>query len=169
MVYWMEQKGYVFEAEYLRSVRGWRKACDERGLSNDQRSQLNRAFLDYILDDLMPWRRDPGLRDFSLLEVTRYVLHIRQHQLCYCVVHFILNRDMSHIRGFTRETLHAVIANIESREWRRCYCLRKEIPLEHPRASTTDDVECFFSVLRDNVGKHFTLREVTCCNFYTTS
>ena len=117
----------------------------------------------------MPWHRDPGLRDFSLLEVTRYVSRIRQYQLFYCVVRFILNRDLSHVRGFTRETLHAVIANIESREWRRCYCLRKGIPLEHPRASTTDDVECFFSVLRDNVGKHFTLREVTCCNFYTTS
>ena len=30
---------------------------------------------------------------------------------------------------------------------------------EHPRASTTDDVECFFSVMRDMVGKHFTVRE----------
>ena len=71
MVRWMEQKGYVCEAEYLRSVRGWRRACDERGLSTDQRSQLNKAFLDYIVDDLMPWHRDQGLRDFSLLEVTR--------------------------------------------------------------------------------------------------
>lgn len=71
MVCWMEKKGYVFEAEYLRSVRGWRRACDERGLSSDQRSQLNKAFLDYIICDLMPWHRDPGLRDFSLLEVTR--------------------------------------------------------------------------------------------------
>ena len=31
---------------------------------------------------------------------------------------------------------------------------------EHPRASTTDDVECFFSVMRDLVGKDFTLKEV---------
>ena len=61
----------VCEAEYLRSVRGWRRACDERGLSTDQRSQLNKAFLDYIVDDLMPWHRDQGLQDFSLLEVTR--------------------------------------------------------------------------------------------------
>lgn len=71
MVQWMEKKGYDCEAKYLRSVRGWRRASDERGLSNDHRSQLNRAFLDYILDELMPWHRDPELRDFSLLEITR--------------------------------------------------------------------------------------------------
>ena len=33
-------------------------------------------------------------------------------------------------------------------------------------ASSTDDVECFFSVLRDNVGKDFTLKEV---HMYTCS
>ena len=71
MVMWMEEKGYVHEAKYLHAVRGWRRACDERGLSNNQRSQLNKAFLNYILDDLMPWHQDAGLRDFSLLEVTR--------------------------------------------------------------------------------------------------
>ena len=38
--------------------------------------------------------------------------------------------------------------------------MENNIPMEHPRASTTDDVECFFSVLRDNVGKDFTLKEV---------
>ena len=44
--------------------------------------------------------------------------------------------------------------------WRRCYCRQHDLPPEHPRASTTDDVECFFSVLRDSVGKDFTLKEV---------
>ena len=34
--------------------------------------------------------------------------------------------------------------------------------MEHPGASSTDDVECFFSMLRDTVGKDFTLKEV--CN-----
>ena len=32
--------------------------------------------------------------------------------------------------------------------------------MEHPRASTSDDVECFFSVLRDMVGKDFTHKKV---------
>ena len=73
---------------------------------------------------------------------------------------FPQSRDLNSIRGFSRETLNALIADIESREWRRAYCIKNGIPPEHPRSSTTDDVECFFSVLRDSVGKHFTLREV---------
>ena len=38
--------------------------------------------------------------------------------------------------------------------------LNSYLPLEHPRAGTTDDVECFFSVLRYVVGKDFTLKQV---------
>ena len=72
MVEWMEHKGYSDEANYLRAVRGWRRACDERGVSSQQHSELNKHFLDYILDDLMPWHRDTPTRDFSLLEVNRY-------------------------------------------------------------------------------------------------
>ena len=72
----------------------------------------------------------------------------------------ISHRSISNIKGFSRETLIALIANIESREWRRQFCLKSGIPVEHPRASSSDDVECFFSVLRDNVGKDFTLKEV---------
>ena len=54
-----------------------------------------------------------------------------------------IHRDLSDIQGFTRETLSALIVNIESRQWRRLYCRENNIPLEHPRASSTDDVECF--------------------------
>ena len=38
--------------------------------------------------------------------------------------------------------------------------MEEGLPAEHPRASTTDDVECFFSMLRDFVGKHFTVKQV---------
>ena len=31
---------------------------------------------------------------------------------------------------------------------------------EHPHASNTDDVECFFNVMRDHVGLNFTLKQV---------
>ena len=41
----------------------------------------------------------------------------------------------------------ALTTNIKSREWPG-----------HPRAATTDDVECLFSVMRDLSGKHFTVR-----------
>ena len=54
----------------------------------------------------------------------------------------------------TRETIIALTTNIESREWRR----RENREPEHPRASTTDDVECLFSIMRDMVGDHFTLQ-----------
>lgn len=73
MVEWMEEKGYTLEATHLRVVRGWRRACDERGLSDTQRHRYNMDFLNYILDELMPWHKEPALRDFSLLEVNRYV------------------------------------------------------------------------------------------------
>ena len=60
------------------------------------------------------------------------------------------------MRGFTRETLIALTTNIEGHEFQR----RASASTEHPRASTTDDVECFFSLLRDNLGKDFTLKHV---------
>ncbi len=65
-------------------------------------------------------------------------------------------RPVSGVLGFTRQVLIAITTNIESREWRRCQFPEPE----HPRASTTDDVECLFSILRDLVGKHFTLHTV---------
>ena len=69
---YMMEKGYVKEAEYIRVVNGWRRATDERGLSNLKRCELNYRFLNYILDDLMPWHRESY--NFSTMEVTRYVV-----------------------------------------------------------------------------------------------
>ena len=70
----MEKKQYTSEASYLRVVHNWRQACDKRGISDALRSQYNQQFLDYILDDLMPYHKDEGLNDFSLLEVNRYAI-----------------------------------------------------------------------------------------------
>ena len=61
-----ESKGYSAEAEYVRIIRNWRRASDERGLSDEQRAQFNQDLLMYILNELMPWKSD-----FSLLEVNR--------------------------------------------------------------------------------------------------
>jgi hypothetical protein len=85
----MEDKGYQYEAEYIRAVLGW--------------------------------------------------------------------RTVSSICGFTREVLSALAADIETREWRRC--LNDVLGPEHPRSSTSDDVECFFSVMRDMVGANFTVKQ----------
>ena len=69
-------------------------------------------------------------------------------------------RDASHIQGFIREVLVTLIADVESRNWRDAFNAQNGIPPEHPRSSTSDDVECFFNVLRDMVGKSFTLKQV---------
>lgn len=70
---------------------------------------------------------------------------------------FVCNRNITSIHGFTREVLTAIVADIETREWRRC--LNGSLGEEHPRSSTTDDVECFFSVMRDMVGTNFTVKQ----------
>ena len=75
----------------------------------------------------------------------------------YVIINF---REVYGICGFSRETLVAVTTDIESREQKFLYNMEEGLPPEHPRASTTDDVECFFSVLRDVVGKHFTVKQV---------
>ena len=64
----MEKMGYDYEARYVRVIRNWRRACDERGLSSLQRCRFNYEFLQFMLDELMPWHQDHY--DFSLLEVT---------------------------------------------------------------------------------------------------
>ena len=63
----MKDKNYEEEAEYLRKIRNWRRAIDERG---EKRQQYITEFLDYIISDLMLWYLD-GCKDFRLLEVNR--------------------------------------------------------------------------------------------------
>lgn len=65
----LESKGYSTEAEYVRTIRNWRRASDERGLRDEQRAKFNQELLTYVLNDLMPWHS--RWHDFSLLEVNR--------------------------------------------------------------------------------------------------
>ena len=76
-----------------------------------------------------------------------------------CLSFFYDCRDVRNVCGLTREVLYALIADIETREWRRREIAQNSLEPEHPRASNTDDVECFFSVLRDHVGPNFTLKQ----------
>ena len=82
-----------------------------------------------ILDELIPWRRN---FDFSTLEVNRLNVSV-----------LVLHREIGNVCGFSRETLIAVTM---SREAKRN--MEEGLPPEHPRASTTDGVEC---MLRDCV------------------
>ena len=70
----MKNKAYTSEAQYLSVVWNWRHSCDEMGLTEEERRMFNEAFLAYIPDNLMPWHRQEGLRDFSLLEVNSFLL-----------------------------------------------------------------------------------------------
>ena len=70
---------------------------------------------------------------------------------------YLIFRPVDNIRGFTKELLVGLTSTIESREQRRVV-----IATSSGRPSTTNDVECFFSVLRDTVGSHFTLKQVQC-------
>lgn len=101
-----------------------------------------------------------GFGIFSLLEVNRYIPHLLSFHVEVIMILKYIHRSISGVRGFIRETLIAIVANTELREWRKQYCTGNNIPIEHPRASTTDDVECFFSVFCDTVGKDHTLKEV---------
>lgn len=76
MLAFMEKNDFTQEADYIRAILNWRRSCDERGLSEQQRSIYNYQMLDYILDDLMPWHEH---YDYSYLEVNRYSI------LQYCV------------------------------------------------------------------------------------
>ena len=40
-------------------------------MKDAQRSQYNNDFLNYVLDELMPWHKQPQHWDFSLLEVNQ--------------------------------------------------------------------------------------------------
>ena len=87
----MERKGYKNEAEYIKAVNGWRRSCDERGLSELQRCKLNYNFLCYIFEDWMPWYKANW--DYSLLEVNRYInVTINSIKTPFCVppFHFML-------------------------------------------------------------------------------
>jgi hypothetical protein len=70
LIAFMEKKQYKSEASYLRIVRNWRYAIDQRGLSDSQRQQFNKDFLKFVLDSLIPWH---DTLDLSSLEVNRYV------------------------------------------------------------------------------------------------
>ena len=83
LIEFMKARNYTDEAKFLEVIRNWRKAVDERGLSEALRRQYNKDLLDFLADDLMPWHRKPGMRDFSLIEVNRSVqfvhteIHVR--------------------------------------------------------------------------------------------
>ena len=112
----MEDKGYLFEAEYISAVLGWRQACDMRGLSQLQRCQM----LHFVLKELMPWATDSY--DFSHLEVNRFEVY-------YSVVYNVVccNNYIGVYHQFVERLLQQILRH-------------DSLGPEHPRSSTSDDV-----------------------------
>ena len=61
--------------------------------------------------------------------------------------------------GLTREIIVGLLANIETREQRREDYKQRDLPPEHPRASSTDDVEGIIALLHEMIGLIFDLKE----------
>ncbi len=79
VIAFMEKKHDYEEAMLLKAVRNWRRAIDERGITEQQRQDLLQEFMDYICRDLMLWY-SKGLKDFSMLEVFQRWFLIAENQ-----------------------------------------------------------------------------------------
>ena len=55
----------MLESLSQRVIRKWLRGTDERGLTDEQRSEFYQDLLSYIFDELMPWHSKLQLRDFS--------------------------------------------------------------------------------------------------------
>ena len=128
----MQRNGHATEAKLIETVRNWHKAADGRGLSEETRSQYNKDMLNFLLEDWMPWFQQDS--DYSTIDILR---------------------PIKGIQGFTREIVVALVANCESLELRREEYQHRGLPPEHPRASSTDDVEGFIALLHDQLGDVF--------------
>ena len=128
----MQRNGHANEAKFIETVRNWHKAADGRGLSEETRSQYNKDMLNFLLEDWMPWFQQES--DYSTIDILR---------------------PIKGIQGFTREIVVALVANCESLELRREEYQHRGLSPEHPRASSTDDVEGFIALLHDQLGDVF--------------
>ena len=72
------------EAEYVYTVARWHEATDGRGLTEETRSQYNKAMVDYLVSDWAPWI-NLNNRDYSLIDINRYdkcLYFKKKHSLC---------------------------------------------------------------------------------------
>ena len=65
----MKKNNYQVEEEFIPIINNWRRACDERGLSEDARLQYHRNLVDHFLKGVIPWYAQQ--QDLSLLEVNQ--------------------------------------------------------------------------------------------------
>ncbi|XP_028416819.1 uncharacterized protein LOC114541027 [Dendronephthya gigantea] len=141
VIQFLNTRGYSNEARVLEIFRHWHLAADGRGISEEVRFSYLKEMKDWILDDWMPWHNADN--DYSFLDV---------------------NRPIKGICGLTRELIVGLTANLESRELRRIEYIKRGLRPEHPRASSSDDVEGFVALLHKVLGLAFDLKQ-----FYSES
>ena len=95
--------------------------------------------LKWLSSDWMPGYTGNGT-DFRKLDVSRRI-------------------QTNHVNGLTSETVVGLIANLTSLELCREEYILRGLPPEHPRSGTSDDVECFISVLHEMLGDIFDLKD----------
>lgn len=79
-------------------------------------------------------------------------------ELMISLFHFNLYRRIKGICGLTREIVVGLFANLDGREMRRTEYVERGLKAEHPRASSSDDVEGFISPLHEMLGPVFDLK-----------
>ena len=135
----MERKGYITEFNVVKVFHNWHRAVDGRGFSEQERSTFVKDMLKWLLSDWMPGYTGNGT-DFRKLDVSRRI-------------------QTNHVNGLTRETVVGFIANLTSLELYREEYILRGLPPEHPRSGTSDDVECFISVLHEMLRDIFDLKD----------
>lgn len=68
-------------------------------------------------------------------------------------------RPIKGICGLTQETVIGLVANLESRELRRVQYQERGLPPEHPRASSSDDVEGIIALMHEMLGDIFDVKQ----------
>lgn len=66
---------------------------------------------------------------------------------------------MKGICGLTREVVVGLVANLESRHLRQMEYVSRGLQPEHPRSSSTDDVESFIALLHEMLGSIFDAKQ----------
>ena len=94
----MEKHAYYKAEEEFFTER----TIDERGLTEQQRRQSRDDFIEFILDNWMPWHKET--HDFSLLEVYRSALNLYMIDLM-CVMFWSMKPHRLDVECF-RTRLH---------------------------------------------------------------
>lgn len=81
----------------------------------------------------------------------------KSHNVCYAFLRFC--RPIKGRCGMTREIIVGVVANLETRQQGREEYTKRDLPPEHPRASSTDDIEGIIALFHEVIDVVFDTKE----------